>query len=149
MDDEDEDDGAVSSWGSLLGISPAPAPAPTPGPVPAPVAPPAAGQELTLTAIRYGRLSFTLHAAQRDLPFLLGRSAGYGDFLSQDIRVSNEHCYLAFQGGGWVVIDNHSANGTAVNKRFLDYNGQQALHDGDELMLGHHPDSMAFRISIR
>ena len=130
-DDDDGDDDAVC-WKELLeGVRST------------------AGQELTLTAVRYGSLSFTLRAGQVDLPFLLGRSAGCGDFLSQDIRVSNEHCYLAFQGGTWVVIDNHSTNGTAVNGRFLDLNGRQTLHDGDELMLGHHLDSMAFRVSIR
>lgn len=139
-EEDDEDEEGTVAWGSLLGAGPHSEPA-TPRP--------AGGQELTLTAIRYGRLSFTLRAGQGGLPFLLGRSAGYGDFLSQDGRVSNEHCYLAFQGGAWVVIDNHSTNGTAVNKRFLDINGQQTLHDGDELMLGHHPDSMAFRITIR
>ena len=172
-DDEDDDDDAVASWQQILGgvrstagsAAPASPPAaraeeggeaaargslPGGSPRTAPAVPgPASGQELTLTAIRYGRLSFTLRAGQAGLPFLLGRSAGYGDFLSQDIRVGNEHCYLAFQGGVWVVIDNHSTNGTAVNGKFLPLNGQQALHDGDELMLGHHPDSMAFRVAIR
>lgn len=107
------------------------------------------GRRLTLTAIRYGPMSLTLQAGQRDLPFLLGRSAGCGEFLSQDLRVSNEHCYLTFQNGDWVVIDNHSANGTAVNRQFLEFNGQRVLRDGDELTLGHHPDSMAFRVGIQ
>lgn len=124
------------SWDNLLGgISPA--------------EPPLIGSRLTLTAIRYGSFSITLQAGQKDLPFLLGRSAGCGEFLSQDLRVSNEHCYLAFQDGGWVVVDHHSANGTAVNREFLEWNGQRSLRDGDELTLGHHPDSMAFRIRIR
>ena len=151
-DDDDDDEDDVTIWQDILGgiRSAAGSAVPSPEFSPAPAAPrSAAGQELTLTAIRYGKLSFTLRAGQAGLPFLLGRSAGYGDFLSQDIRVSNEHCYLTFQDGAWVVIDNHSTNGTAVNKRFLDINGRQALHDGDELMLGHHPDSMAFRIAIR
>lgn len=174
--DEDEDDDDAARWQELLGgirstVGSAAPPAPgsqppvrtgeeeesaawdgLPGTVPrtAPAPPqPTGGKELTLTALRYGSLSFTLHAEQGDLPFLLGRSAGYGDFLSQDGRVSNEHCYLAFQRGAWIVIDNHSANGTAVNKCFLEINGRQTLHDGDELMLGHHPDSMAFRVTIR
>lgn len=160
VDDGDEDGDDADRWQKLLGGvrsasgTSAQAPEESGGgessvrtaPV---VPPPAAGQELTLTAVRYGSLSFTLRAGQAGLPFLLGRSAGYGDFLSQDIRVSNEHCYLAFQNGVWVVIDNHSTNGTAVNGRFLDINGRQALHDGDELMLGHHPDSMAFHVIIR
>lgn len=143
---DDEDDDEVSSWSSLLGGSAHPAPGPAPA---AALAQPFAGRQLTLTAIRYGPLSVTLQAGQKGLPFLLGRSAGCGEFLSQDLRVSNEHCYLTFQNGSWIVIDNHSANGTAVNQQFLDFNGQRVLQDGDELTLGHHPDSMAFRVSIR
>lgn len=136
IESDGEDDGEDISWDSLLGVSTQPAQL-------------SAGSCLTLTAIRYGSLSLTLRAGQADLPFLLGRSAGCGEFLSQDLRVSNEHCYLTVQDGSWVVIDNHSANGTAVNHQFLDFNGQRVLCDGDELMLGHHPDSMAFRVSIR
>lgn len=145
--EEDGEDGEDGSWSSLLdGIPPATPPAPEP--VPAAVRPSVKSQ-LTLTALRYGPLSVTLSAGQRGLPFLLGRSAGCGEFLSRDLRVSNEHCYLTFQDGCWVVIDNHSANGTAVNREFLEFNGQRVLRDGDELTLGHHPDSMAFRVSIR
>lgn len=135
VESDDEDGEDAVSWDSLLGGGACPAQPPV-------------GSRLTLTAIRYGPLSLTLQAGQEGLPFLLGRSAGCGEFLSQDLRVSNEHCYLTVQDGSWVVIDNHSANGTAVNRQFLDFNGQRILQDGDELTLGHHPDSMAFRVSI-
>ena len=141
-DDEDDDTG---SWGSLLGVSPAP---PEPGTAPVTPAPPRK-QELTLTALRYGSMTLTLTEGQKGLPYLLGRSEGCWEFLIQDPRVSNQHCYLDFRGGVWVVIDNHSTNGTAVNGQFLAENGQRTLCDGDELMLGHHPDSMAFRVTIR
>lgn len=144
--DEYGNDEETDSWRSLLGGSTHPAPEPAPAVVPAQ---PLAGHRLILTAIRYGPLSVTLQAGQKGLPFLLGRSAECGEFLSQDPRVSNEHCYLTFQSGSWVVIDNHSANGTAVNRQFLEFNGQRILQDGDELTLGHHPDSMAFRVNIR
>ena len=39
--------------------------------------------------------------------------------------------------------------GTAVNRRFLDPGGEQVLRDGDELTLGHHAASMAFRVQIQ
>ena len=107
------------------------------------------GQTLTLTALRYGALSVTLRADQEGLPLLLGRAAEYGSFLQQDPYVGNEHCYLTFRDGDWVVIDNHSRNGTAVNRRFLDPGGEQVLRDGDELTLGHHAASMAFRVQIQ
>lgn len=104
-------------------------------------------KDITLTAIRYGRLSFTVEAAQG--AYMLGRSANQGAFLSQDGRVGNEHCYLFFRNGTWFVRDNNSKNGTAVNSRDIGLNGECILSDGDELKLGHHPDSVAFRISIK
>jgi len=101
---------------------------------------------ITLTAIRYGRLSFTVTPEQT--PYLLGRSANQGSFLCQDGRVGNEHCYLIQKNSAWYVRDNNSKNGTAVNSRDIGLNGECMLSDGDELKLGHHSDSMAFRITI-
>lgn len=101
---------------------------------------------LTLTAIRYGRLSFTIDAGQDT--YMLGRSAHQGSFLSQDGRVGNEHCYLFYRNGEWFVRDNNSKNGTAVNSRDIGLNGECMLSDGDELKLGHHSDSVAFHITI-
>lgn len=156
-DADDEDDGG---WGGLIlggpteprtSPNPAPpknAPVPAPKPEPRPAAP-AGVTVLTATAIRYGNLSFSLRSDSTKLPYLLGRSANHGDFLQQDPRVGNEHCYLAFRGGNWMVIERLARNGTAVNGYFLAEGGSQVLRDGDELMLGHNSDSMAFRISIR
>lgn len=79
---------------------------------------------------------------------MLGRSAGQGNFLAQDGRVSNEHCLLIYRDGSWFVRDNHSSNGTAVNSRDIGLNGECVLNSGDELKLGHHPDSMAFRVTL-
>ena len=134
-DEDDEDDDNV--WGALVsGVEPIPRRVNS-------------ETEITLTAIRYGKLSFTIKSSQKSLPILLGRSAQLRDFLAQDLRVGNEHCFIDFQSGQWYVVDNHSANGTAVNRQFLEINGKHMLRDGDELTLGHHPDSIAFRISIR
>lgn len=102
---------------------------------------------ITLTAITYGRLSFTIEA-NSNAPYMLGRSANQSDFLSNDGRVGNEHCYLMYKEGGWYVKDNHSKNGTAVNSLDIGEGGEHVLNNGDELKLGHHPDSMAFRITI-
>lgn len=104
-------------------------------------------KDITLTAIQYGQLSFTVEAGSDR--YMLGRSANQGDFLSQDLRVGNEHCYLFFRNGAWFVRDNNSKNGTAVNSRNIGRNGECMLSDGDELKLGRSPDSAAFRISIR
>lgn len=102
---------------------------------------------ITLTAINYGQLSFTVEAKDGE-NYMLGRDAHHKEFLEQDVYVGNEHCYLYFENGVWHVQDNHSANGTFVNQRDLGFNGHTELHDGDTLRLGHHADSIAFRISI-
>lgn len=137
-DDDDDDNDDVSDWSGILGGKPASKKA-----VAAPHSP-----AITLTAIRYGRLSFTIEAKPNE-EYMLGRSANQSEFLCSDGRVGNEHCYLYFKSGSWYVKDNHSANGTAVNSRDLGLNGESRLNDGDELKLGHHPDSMAFRITIK
>lgn len=101
---------------------------------------------ITLTAITYDQISFSIEADGRQ--YMLGRSANQKEFLDKDGRVGNEHCYIFYRDGYWYVRDNHSANGTAVNSRDIGLNGEHILNDGDELKLGHHPDSMAFRITI-
>ena len=102
---------------------------------------------ITLTAITYGQFAFTVKASDGK-PYLLGRSANQHEFLKHDLRVGNEHCYLVFKNGFWYVIDNHSSNGTAVNSQDIGLDGERILNNGDELKLGHHSDSMAFRITI-
>ena len=132
LDDEDDAD-----WSGILGSKSKPTKTDSV----------ATKKEITLTAIRYGRLSFTIEARD-NRSYMLGRSANQSSFLSKDGRVGNEHCYIFFRDGFWYVKDNHSANGTAVNSRDIGLNGEHILSDGDELKLGHHPDSMAFRITI-
>ncbi len=136
-DDDDDDDDGISDWSGILGGSPAPKKVVAEQHKPS----------ITLTAVRYGRLSFTIET--KDGEYMLGRSANQSEFLRSDGRVGNEHCYLYFKNGSWYVKDNHSSNGTAVNSRDLGLNGESRLNDGDELKLGHHPDSMAFKITIR
>ena len=135
--DEEDDDEDDADWSGILGDK---SKSTKTDPI-------ATIKEITLTAIRYGRLSFTIEAKD-NRPYLLGRSANQSDFLSKDGRVGNEHCYIFFRNGFWYVKDNHSANGTAVNSRDIGLNGEHILSDGDELKLGHHPNSMAFRITL-
>lgn len=139
-----DDDDETGDWYGILGISPKQKT--TPISKQQPVSAPPVKKAITLTAIRYGRLTFTVEAGQEK--YMLGRSANQESFLSQDGRVGNEHCYLFYRDGAWYVKDNNSKNGTAVNSQDIGLNGERMLSDGDELKLGHHPDSMAFRISI-
>lgn len=102
--------------------------------------------ELTIIAVRHGQFSFTIR--KTDVPLLLGRDANLKDFLSRDLRVSNEHCYIDYENNNWVVRDNNSSNGTAVNSKDIGYGGKKVLQDGDLLKLGHHQDSMEFKVLI-
>lgn len=138
----DNDDDEVDDWSGILGNK-AKQNTTTSKPQ---IITPSARKDITLTAMRYGRLSFTVEAGSNT--YMLGRSANQGSFLSQDGRVGNEHCYLLYRNGNWFVKDNNSRNGTAVNSRDIGLNGECMLSDGDELKLGHHNDSVAFRISI-
>lgn len=140
----DDDDDEVGDWSGILGITSNASSTPDPKRQ-APSTP--TKKNITLTAIRYGRLCFTVDVGQDT--YMLGRSANQGAFLSQDGRVGNEHCFLFFRNGTWFVKDNNSKNGTAVNSRDIGLNGECMLSDGDELKLGHHPDSVAFRVSIK
>lgn len=142
--DDDDDDDEVGDWSGVLGTTAKTSATPTPK---RQTCSTPTKKDITLTAIRFGRLSFTVEADQDT--YMLGRSANQGAFLSQDGRVGNEHCYLFFRNGNWFVRDNNSKNGTAVNLRDIGLNGECMLSDGDELKLGHHPDSVAFRISIK
>lgn len=142
-EDDEEEDESDFDWSSILGGAPSPTGASA---FQQQSPPPVEKKAITLTAIRWGSLSFTVDPGQA--PYMLGRSANQSAFLSQDGRVGNEHCYLFFRDGAWFVKDNHSKNGTAVNLRDIGLNGECRVRDGDELTLGHHPDSIAFRIFL-
>ena len=63
-------------------------------------------KKITLTAKEYGDLSFSITSDKEK--YMLGRSANQSEFLAQDRRVGNEHCYLFYQDGYWLVKDNNS-----------------------------------------
>jgi pSer/pThr/pTyr-binding forkhead associated (FHA) protein len=51
-----------------------------------------------------------------------------------DITVSRRHAEIRqVQGGGYVVVDAGSLNGTYLNRERVE---ESALHDGDELQIG-------------
>lgn len=138
VEEDDEDDEDAVGWGDVLGKKTEPEKAPEVKRDPS----------ITLTAIRHGDLTFTVEPTA-GLQYMLGRSANQGEFLSSDGRVGNRHCYLFFRSGAWYVRDNNSANGTAVNSGDIGLGGESILQDGALLKLGHHPDSMEFKVSIK
>ncbi len=134
VDDDDDDD---VDWGGIAKPKAEPKPAPAPQ-----------VSVMTLSAVTYGKCTFSV-SSDMDGEYLLGRSANQRDFLANDARVGNKHCYLSYKNGAWYVRDNDSANGTAINSVDIGLGGERLLRDGDVLKLGHHSDSMAFRVSIK
>lgn len=136
-DDDDDEDIDAGSWGKILGGNTQ---------IKAEPQVVTRKEELTIIAVRYGQLSFTIRKS--DVPMLLGRDAKLKDFLAHDQRVSNEHLYIDYENNNWIVRDNNSSNGTAVNSKDIGYGGKKVLQSGDLLKLGHHPDSMEFKVLI-
>lgn len=111
-------------------------------------------KKLTLVALNHGEL--TCEIASEETPYLLGRSANLKDFLSQDGYVGNEHCYILYEDGKWLVKDN-SRNGVFVGNQFAreaddwNYVGKGnicELHNNVKLKLGHFDDSIIFKVLI-
>lgn len=56
------------------------------------------------------------------------------DIFLDDVTVSRRHAELARTGGGWVVRDVGSLNGTYVNRQRIEE--ESALTNGDEVQIG-------------
>src|SRR5947209_1242888 len=48
-------------------------------------------------------------------PILVGRGP-YNHIVLDDARVSRQHCKIAYESEGYVIVDLNSANGTLVNE---------------------------------
>jgi pSer/pThr/pTyr-binding forkhead associated (FHA) protein len=64
---------------------------------------------------------------------LIGRSADCQISLPSTL-VSTEHARLRRDGGGWILTDLGSTNGTTVNRRTV--RREQRLEDGDLIQIG-------------
>jgi predicted component of type VI protein secretion system len=63
---------------------------------------------------------------------VVGRDAG-ADIVIDNLGVSRAHCQFVRRGGGFMVQDMNSANGTYVNGTRV---GEQALADNDQIVVG-------------
>lgn len=100
--------------------------------------------ELVLTETIKGDYSIRLSSKNAQIPVIIGREALGSDYLQKDMRISRKHCTVYFRDGNWYVEDLHSANGIAINGQIEPEGAVCLLKSGDNLKLGHHPDSITF-----
>ena len=99
-----------------------------------------AEDQATIEALRPGTaLLVVLRGPNTGARFLLddqevaaGRHPDSDIFLD-DVTVSRKHATFVVQGGGYVVRDAGSLNGTYVNRERID---EAPLHQGDEVQIG-------------
>ena len=99
-----------------------------------------AEDQATIDALRPGTgLLIVLRGPNTGARFLLddaevttGRHPDSDIFLD-DVTVSRKHAAFVAQGGGYVVRDAGSLNGTYVNRERID---EAPLHQGDEVQIG-------------
>ncbi len=80
--------------------------------------------------------SFRFELKANAAPVSIGRAAG-NRIRIEDTSISRQHCSISLRSDGQVIIaDLESANGTAVNERFLNPNEFSILKEGDEILIG-------------
>ncbi|MBI3362209.1 MAG: FHA domain-containing protein, partial [Chloroflexi bacterium] len=70
---------------------------------------------------------------------LIGRNPKMANMVfypNEDSSVSRLHCTIQLDGKYFLLIDNHSANGTRINGELLKPDSSVQLRDGDEIVLG-------------
>ena len=104
---------------------------------------------IVFTAILHGNVTFEISPEEGKKQVLLGRSAAQAELLSQDGYTSNEHCYIFYRDNSWYVRNNKPRNGTFLNDILLQPTEERKLEENDLLKLGHHANSMQFRIGFK
>lgn len=81
-----------------------------------------------------GPVSGEVFLLETAAPFTVGREEGNTLALTQDNTLSRRHARVEARGGGWVVADAGSSNGTYVNGQKVE--GSIAIAPGDEIQVG-------------
>jgi predicted component of type VI protein secretion system len=75
---------------------------------------------------------------------VIGRAPTSDILLSKDKLTSRRHAHVRCENGKYLLLDEHSANGTFVNGEQIEEAVPYVLHDGDHVGIGEH--ELIFRI---
>ena len=91
---------------------------------------------------------FEIEIKSDSCPCLLGRSGLGKEYFQYDTRVSNEHCYIRYSEGEWLIKDDNSTNGTQINKKRLQPQEEIKIKNGDLIKLGMAKDAVELEVVI-
>lgn len=91
---------------------------------------------------------FEIIVTLKDGEKLLGRSAMGQEYFQLDNRISNEHFYVNYKNGNWLIRDNESTNGTRINGDILHPNIEYKIKSGDIITLGKMSNSTRLEVNI-
>lgn len=69
---------------------------------------------------------------------VIGRAPTSDILLSKDKLTSRRHAHVRYENGRYLLLDEHSANGTFVNGEQIEEAVPYILHDGDHVGIGEH-----------
>jgi len=69
---------------------------------------------------------------------VIGRAPTSDILLSKDKLTSRRHAHVRYENGRYLLLDEHSANGTFVNGEQIEEAVPYVLHDGDHVGIGEH-----------
>src|SRR6266480_4365883 len=75
---------------------------------------------------------------------VIGRAPTSDILLSKDKLTSRRHANVRYENGKYLLLDEHSANGTFVNGEQIEEAVPHVLHDGDQVGIGEH--ELIFRV---
>ena len=95
----------------------------------------------------YSHKGYCINISYKDTPVIIGRNGVGKEFLSNDLRVSNEHCYIKYDNNGWYINDNSSTNSTCVNGKEISSKEYTQIFLGDIIRLGCDRDTFELRVT--
>lgn len=102
-----------------------------------------------VTVGTYGNRGFVIKISSVETPVLIGRCGLGKDFLQEDLRVSNEHCYINYDNGKWYLTDNNSTNSTELNDKTISPGNPCLIKENDLIRLGKDDNTFVFKVVER